>query len=164
MHCSASAALSAAGNHGGSGPDGVLTRIRVSQASGERGCGERRPMEPGLLDGRNWLEDRRPAPPQAQGIWRPPCTYLAAASLQQCAGCSGRVPLHLFTGNQVGLEEESTTIRSHSRIAGSWSLPPETPTCVTFSEKTDSWVCSPACSPRMRTVSFTLWVGDIHRW
>ena len=40
MHCSVSAALSAAGNHGGSGPDGVLKRIRVGQASGERDCGE----------------------------------------------------------------------------------------------------------------------------
>ena len=60
-------------------------------------------MEPGLLDGRNWLEDRRPAPPEAQGIRSPPCTYLAAVSLQQCTGCSGRVQLHLVTGNHSWL-------------------------------------------------------------
>lgn len=57
--------------------------------------------------------------------------HLASTWLQPpSSSAQGAVGVCHYTCSQeitVGLEEESTTIRSHSGIAGSWSLPLETP-------------------------------------
>lgn len=82
MHCSVSAALSAACAHGG--PDGLLTAgLERARPRGKGDVGSGGPVEPGLLDIRNRLEDRRPASPscQARVARRAPHTCLAAASL-----------------------------------------------------------------------------------
>lgn len=101
------------------------------------------------------------APPQAQGIWRPPRTYLAAALPPAVRRVQWAVPLHLFTGNHSWLGGGI----NHHRLPGiARRSSSQRPSHSHLLRKTDSWVFSSLQPQDERTVSFTLWVGDIHRW